>query len=103
MVEANFDYGEAERKVQDFSEDEAARILAHMDATNQANLELARKASEEEKQCAKQVKNTNQTRIEMKQFQEKYDRTFKELTQKMVQSELKKMPPGRPFWVMQAT
>ena len=36
MVESNFNYGEAERKVQDFSKDEAARILAHMDATNQA-------------------------------------------------------------------
>ena len=75
--------------VEKFTDDEAARILAHMDDTNQSYIDLARKASGLERQVSVEVKDSKQTVQDLKDFQAAYDQKIRKLTVALGKSEMK--------------
>ena len=75
--------------VEKYTDDEAARILAHMDDTSQGYIDLARKASGLERQVSVEVRSSKQTVQDMKDFQAAYDQKIRKLTTALAKSEMK--------------
>ena len=77
MVESNNNEESLRKVVSIYDSDETARILAQHDDNNQANIDMARKASGLEKQVSVEVKSSKQTVQDMKDFQNEYDQKIK--------------------------
>ena len=105
MVESNNNEESLRKVVSIYDSDETARILAQHDDNNQANIDMARKASGLEKQVSVEVKSSKQTVQDMKDFQNEYDQKIKQLTTTLAKSELKHADaePATPVLVAAAS
>ena len=84
----------SERKViEQFTDEDAARILGHMDATSERNEALVDRAIVLDKQVSRELRQGKKTVKDLSDFQDKYDKAFKDLTKSLVQYEVKRMGP----------